>query len=246
MVGLIIAGGCWAVWFLSPERIEWLSLSRHAVDAGEWWRLWTATLTTSGSGQLLVESTVIAMMGLILHQYVRSGHLLLAIVAAVPVMNWLLIHFEPGLEHYRGATALAAMLWMLGVWFLLVECKRFSFPYLLGMLLLLIGGLRIAFETWLLYFSHRAVPDEYRIFWDMDLCGALFGLALFNGLHQIYKGRIENRARPQLDQYGKPIPTALNRHQGSVSRQPGGNPRRMPSRPPGSSPHRMPPRQRRR
>lgn len=212
MVGIILAILCWALWLLEPAHGSVLDLGRSAVQSGQWWRLWTASLTSANFNLLIFESTAILMMGLILQLYVRWWHLLAGILFGLPIMNWLLIHFEPGLSHYRSATGLVAMMWLLGTCFLIVECKRFSFLYLVGQFLLLIAIAKVGLETWMLYFSHRTVPDGYRLIWEQDLCGALIGIALFNGLHQIYKGRIENRARPQLDQYGKAVPRPLNQH----------------------------------
>ncbi|PJA31405.1 MAG: hypothetical protein CO187_09550 [Zetaproteobacteria bacterium CG_4_9_14_3_um_filter_53_7] len=213
MPGLLLAIASWGVWYLSPDRIELLAYNRQAILGGEWWRLWSVYLTYSSQLQLMIEASAIALLGLMLHFYVRSWHLILGLLFAMPAMSWLLLTLEPSLVYYRGGASLVALMWMLVTWFLIVEYKRLSFHYLLGQLLLLIAMAKVGFESWLLFFSHRPVSEGLRMAWELDVCGLLFGVALFNAFHQVYKGRLEQRKRPPVDQYGRPVPVPLNQYQ---------------------------------
>jgi len=189
MVGVVFALACWAVWYLSPQNISLLVFDKEAIAAGEWWRLWSAHLTHSKYSQLLMNSGIIAVMGLLIGRFTTIWHMLLSLLVAMPIITGVLLVVMPGLMLYRGAFGIAAMLAMMGVWFLILESKRFSLGYWLGMLLLLLFVAKVGMETMMLLSASGGRFAALPVAWMVQCFGILLGLAFFNGLHQIHATR---------------------------------------------------------
>ena len=105
---------------------------------GEWWRLWTAHFTHFKYSQLVINSAVMAVMGIIAGRFAKTWQIARVFLIAMPIMTGLLLATSPQLLFYRGATGIAAMMWMLATWFLIGESKRFSLGFWLGSFLLLL------------------------------------------------------------------------------------------------------------
>jgi len=186
MAGILFAVLCWAVWHLAPHNIAVLAFEKEAIAHGEWWRLWTAHFTHFNYSQLIINSAVLAITGLIAGHYAKIWQLTLSLLAAMPIMTGLLLLTSPHLIFYRGAFGIAAMMWMLATWFLLVEEKRFSWGYWLGLVCLLLFVGKVSVEGLILFSPHAKHFAGFQAAWLMQFYGALLGLAFFNGLHQIY------------------------------------------------------------
>ncbi|MFQ5519058.1 MAG: hypothetical protein ACE5E3_03555 [Mariprofundus sp.] len=203
MVGLLFAAACWALWYQSPQDVSQLAFERELIMDGEWWRLWTAHLTHHKQSQLIINTVGIAVMGLIAERFARFWQIGLSLLVAMPVMTGLLLMTVPELLLYRGAAGVAAMFWMLGVWFLLVEEKRFSLGYWLGFLFLLVFVAMLGMEGFALFTAPPGHFSGLKIAMLEQFYGILVGLALFNALHQIHmtkKGSNPNYRGP----YEKP------------------------------------------
>ncbi len=204
MAGLLFAVLCWAVWYLSPHNVALLAFDKEAIAAGEWWRLWTAHFTHFKFSQLILNSAVIALMGLMLARFTKLWQVLLSLLIAMPIMTGLLLLLMPDLIAYRGAFGVTAMMVMMAVWFLIVEDKRFSLAYWLGLMMLLLFVAKVGLETWLMLshadhhvgglFVNGLFVNGLRMSglhadWLVQCFGILLGLAFFNALHQIYATR---------------------------------------------------------
>jgi len=186
MLGVVIAALCWAAWYLSPHNIALLTWDRDAIVAGEWWRLWTVYFTHTYFLQLIINSVVIALTGLMMAPFIRWRHILLSVLVAMPLMMGVLMVVMPGLMAYRGASGLAAMMAMIAVWFLILESKRFSLSYWVGVILVLLFVATLGIEGLMVNARAGHGLSGLRVDWMMQCFGALVGLAFFNALHQIH------------------------------------------------------------
>jgi len=189
MAGILFAALCWVVWHLSPHNISILAFEKDAIMHGQWWRLWTSHFTHFYHTQLLINSAVLTIAGVIAGHYAKTWQLLLSMLAAMPMMTGLLLLTSPHLLFFRGAIGMAAMMWMLATWFLLVEERRFSWGYWMGLFFLLLFVGKVGIEGLILLSPDAKRFVGFQIAWMMQLYGALLGLAFFNGLHQIHMTR---------------------------------------------------------
>jgi len=163
-----------------------LAFEKEAIVQGEWWRLWTAHFTHFKYSQLVMNSAVMAVMGLIAGRFTKIWLLLLFFIIAMPVMTGLLLVTTPHLLFYRGAVGITAMMWMIATWFLIVESKPFSLGYWLGVVFLLLFIAKAGMEGLVLLSPSYRHFSGLNIAWLVQLFGALAGLAFFNGLHQMH------------------------------------------------------------
>ncbi|MFQ5518553.1 MAG: hypothetical protein ACE5E3_00990 [Mariprofundus sp.] len=186
MVGILFAALCWGIWQLSPHNVAMLAFEKDAILAGEWWRLWTAHFTHFKYSQLLINTIVIALLGLIAGHFAKIWQFALILLIAMPVMTGLLLLTTPNLLFFRGAVGVAAMVWMIATWFLIVESKRFSLGYWLGLVFLLLFIGKVGMEGLALLSPSASRFAGLQIAWLVQLYGTLVGLAFFNALHQMH------------------------------------------------------------
>jgi len=209
MTGILFAILCWAVWHLAPHNISMLAFEKEAIVHGQWWRLWTAHFTHFNYFQLIINSIVLAVAGLIIEHYAKAWHLALSLLVAMPMMTGLLLLTSPHSLFFRGAFGIAAMMWMLATWFLLVEEKRFSWGYWLGLICLLLFVGKVGIEGLILLSPDVRHFTVFQTAWLVQFYGALLGLAFFNGLHQVHKTN-----QGKNPQYRGPYETMPKRHRG--------------------------------
>jgi len=186
MLGILFAALCWSIWYLEPHNISMLAFDKDAIMHGEWWRLWTAHFTHFKYSQLVMNSAVMAVMGLIAGRFAKLWQIALSFLIAMPIITGLLLVTTPHLLLYRGSSGIAAMMWMLATWFLIVESKRFSLGYWLGLLFLLLFAAKAIMEGLMLFSPAYRHFSGLSIAWLVQIYGTLTGLAFFNGLHQIH------------------------------------------------------------
>ncbi len=199
MIGVLFAIACWALFFLSPHNVSMLVLDKHTIATGEYWQLWTAQLTHFKFSQLVVNSIIIVMAGLIVERFAKTHQVIVSLLIAMPLMAGLVLLMTPGLTAYRGASGVAAVLAIMAVWFLILETKRFSWGYWAGIVLLLLFVAKIVMET-LVLFSFSSGLLGMRADWLMQCAGLLIGLVAFNALHQIHTTKTDNQKQKQRRQ----------------------------------------------
>ncbi len=195
MAGLLLAALCWMVWHLAPHNISMLAFEKEAIAHGEWWRLWTAHFTHFSHAQLIINSAMLTVAGLIAGRYTKIWQLIFSLLTAMPIIAGLLLLTSPHLLFFRGATGIAAMMWVLAAWFLLVEEKRFSWRYWVGLCFLLLFTGKAGMEGLILLSPDSHRMSGFQAAWLAQLYGALLGMAFFNGLHQLHMTR--NEKNPQ-------------------------------------------------
>jgi len=176
---------------------------------GEWWRLWTAHFTHFKHSQLLINGSIMAVMGMIAGRFAKIWQLLLCFIIAMPIITGLLLLTSPHLLFYRGACGITAMMWMIATWFLIVESKPFSLGCWLGIVFLLLFIAKAGLEGLLLLSPSAHHSSSLNITWLIQFFGAMVGLAFFNGLHQLHVTK--SGANPQYRGPYKTMPPRPNR-----------------------------------
>jgi hypothetical protein len=206
MIGILFAGLCWAIWQLSPHNISALAFEKDAILHGEWWRLWSTHFTHFSYARMQINSGILAIGGIITARFVPNWQILLCFAIALPTISGLLLLTTPHLLFYRGAAGIAAMMWMLATWFLIVESRRFSLGYWLGLTFLLLFAAKAGLEGLALLSPHPHHGSGSHIAWLVQIYGALIGLACFNGLHQLHLTRSGNNPQYRGPYRNKPSP----------------------------------------
>jgi len=198
MIGVLFALACWAVFFLSPHNISILVLDRETIATGAYWQLWTAQLTHFKFSQLILNSIIIVVMGLIVERFARMYQVILSLLIAMPLMGALVLLMTPNLTAYRGASGVAAVLAIMAVWFLILETRRFSRGYWSGVVLLLLFVVKLVMETLTVFspsVAHQLIG--MRVDWLIQCAGVVIGLVAFNALHQIHATKAHNQKQKQ-------------------------------------------------
>jgi len=184
MMGVLFAIACWVFWYMSPHHAGLLAYDHNAIVAGEWWRLWTAHLVHLQYHDLLINSGLLLLFGLLTVRFTRCWQEAICFAVAMPIMTGLLLILSPHTLFYRGAFGIAAMAAMIACWFLILESKRFSPACWLGCLLALLFAAKVGLDGLAILTLSHAAKAAAGIPWMMQLFGTLAGLAFFNALHQ--------------------------------------------------------------
>jgi len=209
MVGLLFILATAAVWFLGPDQFDRLAFDRFAILNGEWWRLWSSHLVHYSRGHMIADVGTLFFLALVVGRFTKVLHLLLAFLFAMPVITALVVLMVPALEHFRGASAMVMMLWMVVSWYLIVESKGFNFQFVLGYCLLAVLIGKIAVEYLGLMPSSLDMPRGYIPPWQVHIFGALVGLLAFNAFYQIYTQQNLRRIEKIRARKKKALPTKL-------------------------------------
>jgi len=178
-----------------------LVLDKETIATGAYWQLWTAQLTHFKFSQLIVNSVIIVVAGLIVERFAHIHQVILSLLIAMPLMAGLVLLMTPGLTAYRGASGVAAVLAIMAVWFLILETRRFSRGYWAGIVLLLLFVAKLVMETLMVFspsVAHHLVG--IRLDWLIQCAGVVIGLVAFNALHQIHATNAHNQKQKQRRQ----------------------------------------------
>lgn len=178
-----------------------LVLDKQTIATGEYWQLWTAQLTHFEFSQLIINSVIIVVAGLIVERFAKIHQVMLSLLIAMPLMTGLVLLMTPSLSAYRGASGVAAVLAMMAVWFLILETKRFSRGYWAGIILLLLFVIKMVMATLMVFspsVSHHLTG--MRVDWLIQCAGVVIGLVVFNALHQMHATKTHNQKLKQRRQ----------------------------------------------
>lgn len=154
---------------------ELLEFDRHAILAGEFWRLWTCHLMHYSLQHALLDFATALAAGVIAAQMLGWRRVCVCVGWAAPLIAIGLLLFAPDCLSYRGASGLAVMLVALAaatLWPRAGAGARAALA-LLGLSLLV----KIAVEA----SGHAApwagLPADVRVAWPAHLLGACAGVA---------------------------------------------------------------------
>lgn len=179
MTGLAFALLCWLVWFLPEAYQAALVYDANAVVAGEWWRLWSGHLTHYTLSQLVADSGLVALLGLVLHRFFRPSLFAASIIVALPLISLLLIWLVPEMNSYRGASGLAAMLWFMAGLHLSLQAKSGVVPLWIGPLFILLLIAKVTGEALALFPALSELPAGVVVAWQVHLFGMVIGLVVY-------------------------------------------------------------------
>ena len=154
----------------APELLEF---DRHALLAGEIWRLWSAHLVHYSWQQALVDGAVVLVAGLVSARAHGMRYVLAALTAGAPFISIGLLLAAPDCLYYRGASGLAVMLAVMAGAALWPRAGNLSRMVLALMALSLAA--KIAAEALLLAHGWSDLPADVVISWQAHLLGALAG-----------------------------------------------------------------------
>lgn len=105
----LTALACVALALWPEPMLDFLAYQRHAVLAGEIWRLWTAHLVHFSPSHALADAIVLLAMGALAEPVVGVRRMLLALAIGAPLISLGLLWGASAMLEYRGASGMAVM-----------------------------------------------------------------------------------------------------------------------------------------
>lgn len=159
---------------------ELLEFDRHAILAGEFWRLWSCHLVHYSAQHALVDYATALAAALVAGAQLGWRRLLWTLLAAAPLIAAGLLLFAPDCLSYRGASAMAVML------VALAACALWPRAGAGARLALGLLGLALAAKIAAEASGHAAawsgLPADVRVAWPAHLLGAVAGI-IFSKKH---------------------------------------------------------------
>jgi rhomboid family GlyGly-CTERM serine protease len=183
LIGVCFALICWIVWFLPDTIVNALAFDRQAIAAGQLWRLWTCHITHFSWQQLLVDSSVVALLGYTVQRHIKASHLLILFSAALPLISLAIYWLVPDMFNYRGASGIGAMLWIMAGFQVLVQSRRYSPYFWLGIIFVALLFAKLIGEAFFGMPAVSEMPNDVQIAWQAHLCGSIIGLFGFILIH---------------------------------------------------------------
>ena len=156
-----------------------LEFDRHAILAGQCWRLWTGHLVHYSAQHALIDVATALVAGLIAAQSFGARRIVLTVALGAPLISLGLLLAAPDCLYYRGASGLAVLLAVVAGASLWHDARAGSAPRVRAALMLLAAALavKIAAETrgWSLDWSD--LPADVAVAWQAHLLSAAAGMA---------------------------------------------------------------------
>ena len=155
-----------------------LEFDRHAIVAGQCWRLWTGHLVHYSAQHALIDIASALVAGLIAAQSFGARRLLAALALGAPLIAVGLLLAVPDCQHYRGASGLAVLLAVMagaGLW---RDARAGAAPIVRAALALLavVLAAKIAAEARGLALDWSDLPQGVAVAWQAHLLGAVAGM----------------------------------------------------------------------
>lgn len=164
-----------ALAFGAPGALASLAYDRHAILAGEIWRLWSAHLVHFSVEHALCDLVVLFLLAAMAEREIGWRRLGIGLVLGAPLISLGLMLAAPALSHYRGASGIAlamapvagAALWR-------------TRPSHRGLLLLLAAGLLIktTCEAFGVSADLAHLPPGVLVAWQAHAFGAIWGFLM--------------------------------------------------------------------
>jgi rhomboid family GlyGly-CTERM serine protease len=150
-----------------PELLEF---DRHAILAGEIWRLWTCHLVHYSTQHALIDLATAAAAGAVALPAMGWRRLCLAVALTAPLISGGLLLLASDLIYYRGASGMAVMLVVLAactLWPQAAPLARSALALLGGAVAVKIGAEAVGYAT-----GWSDLPAGVRVAWQAHLLGA--------------------------------------------------------------------------
>lgn len=170
----VLALACLALACLPEALAASLAWDREAILAGQWWRLWSAHLVHFGMPHAATDALVLLAAGALVERRIGPVRLLRQLAIAAPCMSLLFFAIMPGLDEYRGASSLAAMLAVRAGVACWPQAGRAQRTMLAGAAALAAG---YALHAALGGMAWSSLPQGVLVAWQAHLLGAACGVA---------------------------------------------------------------------
>jgi len=172
-VTFAVGGICLLLACVGESEAGMLAWDRGALQNGELWRLWTGHLVHFSVSQALGDTLALIVMGLYAEPLIGSRRFALLLACVADLLSLGMLVLAPGLEEFRGASALATLTAVLAgslAW----RRHRESRP------VLCCAALALAAKTLWEMGAHTAaftdLPAGVAVAWQAHLLGALLGV----------------------------------------------------------------------
>ncbi|MYM82669.1 rhombosortase [Duganella sp. FT50W] len=160
----------------STAVAELLEFDRHAILAGEIWRLWTAHLVHYSAQHALIDGATALVAGAIALPALGWRRLCLTLALAMPLISTGLLLLAPDCLVYRGASGIAVLLVVLAARVLWPRAGTMARSTLLLLAVALPG--KIAAEALGYAAPWSDLPADVRVVWQAHLLGAILALMI--------------------------------------------------------------------
>lgn len=154
---------------------ELLQFDRHAILAGEAWRLWTCHLVHYSCQHALIDLATAGAAGAVALPSLGWRRLCLLLAVAAPLIAAGLLLFAPDCLYYRGASGIAAMLVVLAAGMLWPRARARAGTRAALALLAVALLVKIAAEAAGHAAGWSGLPPDVRVVWQSHLIGAISG-----------------------------------------------------------------------
>lgn len=165
MAPLVLALLCGLLALTGDEGRAWLAYDRGAIEAGQWWRLWTGNLVHLGGYHLLLNLLGLLVLVLLCPQPLSARTWAARLLFLGLAVGLGLYCFAPQWQHYVGLSGVLHGLFLLG---LLPQVRAGDRIALLA-LLCVVG--KLGWELW----SGASISDEQALGGRVVLESHLFG-----------------------------------------------------------------------
>ena len=171
-VSLLLAFACVALALLPGSEQALLAYDRHAILAGQAWRLWTGHLVHFSWRHAFADGLVLAAMARLCEQEFGSRRLAYAMATAAPLISLALLAFVPGLTEYRGASAIAVLVGVIAAASLWRDERWHAFVVLAASAYVLKSIMDVLYGD----AASAILPAGVSVSWQAHVCGAIAGV----------------------------------------------------------------------
>lgn len=157
----------------------WLEFDRHAILAGQVWRLWTGHLVHYSAQHAVIDLATALVAALIAAQSFGARRILCALALGAPFISIGLLLTAPDCAHYRGASGFAVLLAVMAGFGLWQQARGSHVAMVRAVLVLLAVALaiKIAAEAHGFPLGASDLPLDVMVAWQAHLLGAVAGMA---------------------------------------------------------------------
>lgn len=166
----------------APDWTSLLEFDRHAILAGEVWRLWTGHLVHYSMQHALIDLVTALVAAVIAAQSFGARRVLAALALGAPAISLGLLLVAPQCLYYRGASGLAVLLAVMagaGLWRRAGDTRAAGVGLVrpaLGVLAVALAA-KIGAEAGGMSLGWSDLPADVIVAWQAHLLGAVAGAA---------------------------------------------------------------------
>jgi rhomboid family GlyGly-CTERM serine protease len=170
-VSLLLAIACIGLTLLPEAAQALLAYDRHAILAGQVWRLWTGHLVHFSHTHALVDGVVLYAMASLAEREFGSRSLACAVALAALVISLVLLAFVPSMLEYRGSSGIAVLVAVMAVTSVWNDERNHAFV----MLVAAAYTLKTLVDSLSLVSTSSVLPLGVSVAWQAHVCGAIAG-----------------------------------------------------------------------